>query len=30
LAVTVLMLRTKLSAPLLILLAGGVGVAALR
>jgi chromate transporter len=28
--VTVLMLRTKLSAPLLILLAGGVGVAALR
>lgn len=29
-AVTFLMLRTKLSAPLLILLAGGVGVAALR
>lgn len=29
-AVTALMLRTKLSAPLLILLAGGVGVAALR
>jgi chromate transporter len=30
LAVTALTLRTKLSAPLLILLAGGVGVAALR
>jgi chromate transporter len=29
-AVTVLMLRTKISAPLLILLSGGVGVAALR
>jgi chromate transporter len=29
-AVTILMLRTKVSAPLLILLAGGVGVVALR